>query len=54
MADAETSAHPAGNRDYQLYLEVKARFETITPARTVIDTELPLETCVQQALAALG
>ncbi len=46
-------AHPAGNRDYQLYLEVKARFEAITHDKTVIDTERPLEDCVQQALAVL-
>ncbi len=52
-ADAEGGAHPAGNRGYQLYLEVKARFEAITHAKTVIDSEQPLETCVQQALAAL-
>ena len=52
-ADAGASAHPAGNRDFQLYLEVKARFEAITHAKTVIDTELPLEVCVRQALAAL-
>jgi len=52
-ADADASAHPAGNRDFQLYLEVKARFEAITHAKTVIDTELPLETSVQQALAAM-
>lgn len=51
--DAEASAHPAGNRDYHLYLEVRSRFEAITRAKTVIDTEQPLETCVQQALAAL-
>ena len=52
--DAESGAHPAGNRDYKLYLDVKARFETITQPKTLIDTELPLETCVQRALAALG
>ena len=52
-ADAEADKHPAGNRDYQLHLEVKSRFEAITCAKTVIDTEQPLETCVQQALAAL-
>jgi len=52
-ADADASAHPAGNRDFQLYLEVKARFEAITHAKTVIDTELPLEACVEQALACL-
>ncbi|MFZ0860021.1 MAG: ATP-binding protein [Candidatus Sulfotelmatobacter sp.] len=52
-ADSEVSAHPAGNRDYQLYLEVKSRFEAIQHAKTLIDTDRPLETCVQQALAAL-
>jgi predicted kinase len=51
--DADASTHPAGNRDFQLYLEVKARFEVITHAKTVIDTELPLEACAQQALAVL-
>src|SRR5579864_3091686 len=50
---AGPGAHPAGNRNYQLYLEVKSRFETITHPKTVIDTEQPLETCVLQALAAL-
>ena len=52
--DAKSEAHPAGNRDYQLYLEVKARFEAITHAKTVIDTERPLEECIRQALNALG
>jgi predicted kinase len=52
-SDAQAGQHPAGNRDYQLYLETKSRFEAITRAKTVINTEQPLETCVQQALAAL-
>ncbi len=52
-ADAEGGKHPAGNRDYQLYLEVKARFEAITRAKSVIDTEKPLEACLQLALASL-
>ena len=52
-ADAQTDAHPAGNRDFQLYLEVKSRFETIVHAKTVIDTEQPLQASLQQALAAL-
>jgi len=51
--DADLGAHPAGNRNYRLYVEVKAHFEAITHAKTVIDTELPLQTCVQQALDAL-
>jgi adenylylsulfate kinase len=46
-------AHPAGNRNFELYLEVKFRFEAITLPKTVIDTGQPLEICVAQALAAL-
>jgi adenylylsulfate kinase len=53
-ADAVNGAHPAGNRDYQLYLEVKSRFEAIAHPKTVIDTEQPFESCVTQALAALS
>jgi predicted kinase len=52
-ADGAAGVHAAGNRDFQLYLEVKSRFEAITHFKTVIDTERPLETCVTQALAAL-
>jgi len=50
---ADAGAHPAGNRDFQLYLKVKARFEAITHRKTTIDTEMPLEACVEQALTAL-
>ena len=46
-------AHPARNRDFKLYLEVKSRFEAIMLPKTVINTSQPLETCVEQALAAL-
>jgi len=46
-------AHPAGNRNYRLYLELKARFELITLPKTTIDTDQPLESCLQQALGAL-
>jgi adenylylsulfate kinase len=52
-ADVATGAHAAGNRDFQLYLEVKARFEAITFDRTVINTDQSLATCVEQGLAAL-
>jgi predicted kinase len=52
-ADATTGAHPAGNRDYRLYTEVRSRFEAITQTKTVIDTERSLELCVVQGLAAL-
>jgi len=46
-------AHPAHNRTFALYLEVKARFEPITYPKTTIDTDQSLEQCIQQALAAV-
>ncbi|HLZ43536.1 MAG TPA: ATP-binding protein [Candidatus Sulfotelmatobacter sp.] len=52
-ADAKSGNHPAGNRDYQLYLDVKTRFETITYPKIVIDTDQPLDVCVGQALQGL-
>jgi adenylylsulfate kinase len=52
-ADAATNIHPAGNRDFALYQEVKARFEAILQPKTVVDTDQPLDDCVQRALAVL-
>jgi predicted kinase len=46
-------SHPAGNRTFALYLEVKARFEPITYPKTIIDTDLSIEQCIEQALAAM-
>jgi len=46
--------HPAHNRTFALYLEVKARFEPITDPKTTINTDQPLEECTKQALAALS
>lgn len=48
------ASHPAHNRTFALYLEVKARFEPVPYPRTVISTDEPIEHCVQQALAALS
>ena len=53
QADARNGGHPAGNRSFQLYLDVKARFEAILHPKTVIDMERPLSDCVEQALAAV-
>lgn len=50
---SQSTAHPARNRNFQMYLEVKARFETITEPKLVIDTDQPLASCIEQALAAL-
>lgn len=53
-ADVQAGAHPAGNRDFHLYLDVKSRFETIDHPKTVIDTDQALQACLQQAIAALS
>jgi len=52
--DLEQKQHPAGNRDFQLYLAVKARFEAITRDKVIIDTQQPIEVCIQKALGLLG
>jgi predicted kinase len=50
---AASGSHPAGNRNFQLYLEVKSRFEAITFRKTVIDTGDTLQACIDLALGAL-
>jgi predicted kinase len=50
---ASAGGHPAGNRSFTLYLEIKRRLEPIVPSKTVIDTDQPLVDCVERALAAL-
>lgn len=52
-SDVKMGSHPAGNRNYRLYLEVKARFEAISHPKIVIDTDQPLEACIRQALQRL-
>jgi predicted kinase len=47
-------SHPARNRSFDLYLEIKAGFEEITRPKTVIDTDQQFEQCVRQALAAIA
>ena len=46
--------HLAANRDFDLYLKVKAQFEEITVPKTVIDTDQPIEKCVELAKPALN
>lgn len=48
-----SGSHPAGNRTFELYLEVKSRFELILQPKTVIATSHILRHCVEQALTAL-
>lgn len=51
--DARDGDHPAGNRDYKLYLEVRERFEEIVHPKVVIDMGQELEVCVRKGMAAL-
>jgi predicted kinase len=46
--------HPAQNRNFALYQEVKSRFEPITHAKTTIDTDELIEQCLTLALAAIS
>ena len=50
---AADASHVAANRDFELYLRVRARFEEISMAKTAIDTDQALEACVRIARAAL-
>jgi predicted kinase len=50
---SKSGTHPAADRDYEMYLRVKANFEAITLPKTIIDTDQPLEPCVQSALNSL-
>jgi predicted kinase len=49
----EEQEHPAGNRDFELYLRVKERFEEIGFKKSVVDMERKLEECVEEAMKAL-
>jgi adenylylsulfate kinase len=53
--DLADGRHPARNRTYVLYRELKAAAEPIVVPRLVLDTgELSLEECVRRCLAYLG
>ena len=51
---AASGEHPAGNRDFELYLEVKTYFEPIDRPKVVIDTDQPLDHCVGSMISALS
>jgi len=51
--DVTQGAHLAQNRNFALYLAIKARFEPIERPKLVIDTDGELRTCVEASLAYL-
>ena len=50
--DADT--HPAADRNFALYLKIRDSFEPITAPKTVVETDQPLELCVNHALQAVA
>jgi predicted kinase len=53
LEQSAAGSHPAGNRDFELYLKVKSRFEAIVLPKTVIDTDCPFDECAERGFAAL-
>jgi adenylylsulfate kinase len=53
QGDAAQNVHLAGNRNFELYLQVKERFEWISVPKAVIDTDRTLDECISLGLAAL-
>ena len=51
--DTNRGEHPAANRNYQLYLAMKERFEVITLPKAVINTKLDLDVCAREALKVI-
>src|ERR1700676_1066778 len=46
--------HPAANRNYALYERVKQQFEEINLPKVVIESDQPLDTCIERALMAIS
>jgi adenylylsulfate kinase len=53
LQDQSPGAHPAQNRNFQLYLEARSRFETLPLPKTTIDTSQSLASCVERGLRSL-
>jgi adenylylsulfate kinase len=51
--DVLSGLHPAADRDFSLYLRLKAQADPITIPHLTIDTGEPLEDCVQRSLSYL-
>jgi predicted kinase len=51
LAKTTSDAHPASNRDYTLYLTIKARFESIREPKLVVNTDLDFDRCLEECLA---
>jgi adenylylsulfate kinase len=52
-ARLQAGDHPAGNRNYELYLNLKARFESIEQPKLTLDTDQSVESSVDRCLSYL-
>ncbi len=48
--DVAAGTHPARNRTFALYQDVRAHFEAVPEPKFVIDTDRPVEDCVHEAM----
>jgi predicted kinase len=51
--DTPDLLHPAHNRTFALYLEMKSKFEPIIYPKITVNTDEPLDRCLSQGLAAI-
>ena len=51
---ADAGDHPAKNRNYAMYLDLKSNFEPIAPPKLRLDTEQSVAECVAMALEYLA
>jgi tryptophan 2,3-dioxygenase len=51
--DTVAGNHSAANRRFEMYLKTKAATEPITFPKIVLDTDQPLDMCMELALAAI-
>ena len=52
--DVTTEKHLAANRNYDMYLRMKAQFEPLKAPHLCVDMSEPLDTCVSRSLEYLG
>lgn len=52
--DLREKKHPAANRNYELYLEIKSRQETLPVPALLLDTSLEQDACLSQCLDYLA
>jgi len=53
LHDQQSGTHPATNRTWALYQQVKQHWEPIAEPKLTIDTDQPLDSCVQSCMSYL-